>query len=105
MHVIPYLLSSLHGPLHTSAGGYVAPDVCVCAPTGCGKTLCYVLPIVAALISRVVQQVSQSAKCVVVCWLTSSAGMFALHFPFDGIYISRRISVDILTLSTCFSLE
>ncbi len=56
-HVVPYLLSSLHGLLRTRPGGSAPSDVCVCAPTGCGKTLCYVLPVIAALINRVVKQV------------------------------------------------
>ena len=33
-------------------------DVLVSAPTGCGKTLCYVVPIVTALLDCVVRQVS-----------------------------------------------
>ncbi|CAI8045844.1 ATP-dependent RNA helicase DDX51 [Geodia barretti] len=37
-------------------------DVLVSAPTGCGKTLCYVVPIVTALLDCVVRQV----RCVVV---------------------------------------
>ena len=57
-HVIPELLSSSHGPLLTGRGGAAPRDVFVCAPTGCGKTLCYVLPIVSALLNRVVCQVS-----------------------------------------------
>ena len=48
-HVIPALLCSLGGPLLTLPSGLPPRDVCVCAPTGCGKTLCYVIPIVTAL--------------------------------------------------------
>ena len=33
-------------------------DVCVCAPTGCGKTLCYVVPMVTAILNCAVRQVS-----------------------------------------------
>ena len=55
--MIPALMSSLQGPLMTSANGTAPGDLCVCAPTGCGKTLCYVVPIVSALMERVVCQV------------------------------------------------
>jgi ATP-dependent RNA helicase DDX51/DBP6 len=38
-----------------SLGGYSLPsDLCVCAPTGCGKTLAYLLPVVNSLASRTV---------------------------------------------------
>ena len=56
--VIPELLSCRVGPLLTSPTGLPPRDVCVCAPTGCGKTLCYVIPIVSALLNRTVCQVS-----------------------------------------------
>ncbi len=45
-------------------GGEIPPDIMVCAPTGCGKTLAYVVPIVAALMTRVVPQVSYHLVCV-----------------------------------------
>ncbi|XP_064397693.1 ATP-dependent RNA helicase DDX51-like [Halichondria panicea] len=56
-HVIPEVLSSTHSPLLMCVGGEIPPDIMVCAPTGCGKTLAYVVPIVAALMTRVVPQV------------------------------------------------
>lgn len=48
VEVIPELLAGLSLPPR---------DVCVCAPTGCGKTLCYVVPMVTALLNCVVCQV------------------------------------------------
>lgn len=54
--VIPELLSSCHGPLLSTSSGVAPPDVCVCAPTGCGKTLSYVVPIVSSLLDRVTRE-------------------------------------------------
>ena len=51
-HVIPELLASSHAPLITTRKGVAPSDIFVCAPTGCGKTLAYVVPIVAALMER-----------------------------------------------------
>ena len=56
-HVIPALLCSLVGPLLTLPSGVIPQDMCVCAPTGCGKTLCYVVPIVTALWNAASHQV------------------------------------------------
>lgn len=36
----------------TAGGASTAHDVCVCAPTGSGKTLSYVLPVLQALAAR-----------------------------------------------------
>eukprot|EP01090_Pellita_catalonica_P017396 TRINITY_DN5240_c0_g1_i2.p1 TRINITY_DN5240_c0_g1~~TRINITY_DN5240_c0_g1_i2.p1 ORF type:complete len:643 (+),score=112.90 TRINITY_DN5240_c0_g1_i2:91-2019(+) len=68
--VLPHLLSSLNlrsvSKLHTQSHGAssilpaLSPqfnlpiDVCVCAPTGSGKTLVYAIPIVEALLRKVV---------------------------------------------------
>ena len=60
--MIPALLCSLVGPLLTSPGGVVPQDVCVCAPTGCGKTLCYVVPIVNALWNAAPHQVERGEE-------------------------------------------
>ena len=50
--VIPEVLKSSRGLTLACSSGLSPPDLCVCAPTGCGKTLCYVVPIVCALMSR-----------------------------------------------------
>eukprot|EP00038_Savillea_parva_P009304 m.182638 g.182638 ORF g.182638 m.182638 type:complete len:706 (-) comp15584_c0_seq1:39-2156(-) len=48
--VIPQLLRGQDSPMHPG-------DVCVSAPTGSGKTLTYVLPIVQRLTTRVIQRI------------------------------------------------
>ena len=50
--VIPEMLKSTYGVMLACSSGLPPNDLCVCAPTGCGKTLCYVIPIVCALMSR-----------------------------------------------------
>ncbi len=51
--VIPDLIESAKGPLLTHGNGLPPSDMCICAPTGCGKTLAYVVPIVHALLTAV----------------------------------------------------
>ena len=53
VHVVPELLNSIDGPLLTQSNGVAPSDLCVCAPTGCGKTLSYVIPITSALLRTV----------------------------------------------------
>ena len=53
-HVIPELIFSARADFPR--------DVVVCAPTGCGKTLAYVVPVVSALMNRVVCQVTVSVS-------------------------------------------
>ncbi|KAM4709826.1 LOW QUALITY PROTEIN: ATP-dependent RNA helicase DDX51 [Discoglossus pictus] len=55
--VIPAILeSTCHGFL-VGTGGYRPSDMCVSAPTGSGKTLAFVVPIVQALLQRVICEV------------------------------------------------
>ncbi|XP_072162920.1 ATP-dependent RNA helicase DDX51-like isoform X2 [Diadema setosum] len=56
-HVIPVILETLKYGLHAGCAGFRPRDVCVSAPTGSGKTLAYAIPIVQALLDRVVPQV------------------------------------------------
>ena len=53
-HVIPDILSTVHGPLLGDLSGKRPQDMCVNAPTGSGKTLAYAIPMVTALMNRVV---------------------------------------------------
>ncbi|NXY50394.1 DDX51 helicase, partial [Ceuthmochares aereus] len=55
--VIPAILQSASSGYLTGPGGYRPKDICVSAPTGSGKTLSFVIPIVQVLLDRVVCQV------------------------------------------------
>lgn len=55
--VIPAILESVSHGLLIGRGGYKPRDVCVSAPTGSGKTLAFVIPVIQALIGRVVCKV------------------------------------------------
>ncbi|XP_072271698.1 ATP-dependent RNA helicase DDX51 [Pyxicephalus adspersus] len=55
--VIPAILESCAHGFLLGRGGYRPSDICVSAPTGSGKTLAFVLPIVQALLKRVVCEV------------------------------------------------
>ncbi|NXV83056.1 DDX51 helicase, partial [Atlantisia rogersi] len=52
--VIPAVLQSAANGYLVGQGGYRPRDICVSAPTGSGKTLSFVIPIVQVLIDRVV---------------------------------------------------
>ncbi|XP_053443133.1 ATP-dependent RNA helicase DDX51 isoform X3 [Nycticebus coucang] len=52
--VIPTLLESAANGFLVGRGGYQPSDLCVSAPTGSGKTLAFVIPVVQALLRRVV---------------------------------------------------
>ncbi|XP_045390030.1 ATP-dependent RNA helicase DDX51 [Lemur catta] len=52
--VIPALLESAAGGFLVGRGGYRPSDLCVSAPTGSGKTLAFVIPVVQALLRRIV---------------------------------------------------
>ena len=56
-HVIPDILSTAQGPLLSDPSGKRPQDICVNAPTGSGKTLAYAIPIVTALMNRVVSHI------------------------------------------------
>nr|XP_060613876.1 ATP-dependent RNA helicase DDX51 [Anolis sagrei ordinatus] len=55
--VIPAILSGCSGGFLAGRGGFRPSDLCVSAPTGSGKTLAFVVPIVQALLGRVVCRV------------------------------------------------
>ncbi|KAF4070531.1 hypothetical protein AMELA_G00286450 [Ameiurus melas] len=55
--VIPAVLESVKSGLLIGQGGYRPRDICVSAPTGSGKTLAFVIPVVQALMTRVVCEV------------------------------------------------
>uniref|UniRef100_A0A667Y173 ATP-dependent RNA helicase n=1 Tax=Myripristis murdjan TaxID=586833 RepID=A0A667Y173_9TELE len=55
--VIPAILESAHQGLLIGRGGYRPRDICVSAPTGSGKTLAFVIPVLQALMKRVVCEV------------------------------------------------
>ncbi|XP_010574147.1 PREDICTED: ATP-dependent RNA helicase DDX51 [Haliaeetus leucocephalus] len=55
--VIPAILQSASNGYLVGQGGYRPKDICVSAPTGSGKTLSFVIPIVQVLLDRVVCQV------------------------------------------------
>ncbi|KAG8515031.1 ATP-dependent RNA helicase DDX51 [Galemys pyrenaicus] len=55
--VIPVLLQTAASGFLVGRGGYRPSDICVSAPTGSGKTLTFVLPVVQALLPRAVCQV------------------------------------------------
>ncbi|CAL8312491.1 unnamed protein product [Lota lota] len=55
--VVPAVLECVEQGLLVGRGGYRPRDICVSAPTGSGKTLAFVVPVVQALIGRVVCEV------------------------------------------------
>lgn len=55
--VIPAILAGAQQGVLTGPGGYRPRDICVSAPTGSGKTLCFVLPVIQVLMQRVVCEV------------------------------------------------
>ncbi|XP_044232864.1 ATP-dependent RNA helicase DDX51 [Thunnus albacares] len=55
--VIPAVLESAQQGLLIGRGGYKPRDICVSAPTGSGKTLAFVIPVIQALMERVVCEV------------------------------------------------
>ncbi|CAG5950323.1 unnamed protein product [Menidia menidia] len=55
--VIPAILEGARHGLLIGEGGYRPRDICVSAPTGSGKTLSFVLPVIQVLMGRVVCEV------------------------------------------------
>lgn len=55
--VIPAILESVSQGFLVGRGGYKPRDICVSAPTGSGKTLAFVIPVIQALMHRIVCQV------------------------------------------------
>ncbi|XP_060738225.1 ATP-dependent RNA helicase DDX51 [Tachysurus vachellii] len=55
--VIPAVMESVSSGLLIGRGGYRPRDICVSAPTGSGKTLTFVIPVIQVLMTRVVCEV------------------------------------------------
>ncbi|XP_017280096.1 ATP-dependent RNA helicase DDX51 isoform X1 [Kryptolebias marmoratus] len=55
--VIPAILEGAQHGLLIGGGGYRPRDICVSAPTGSGKTLSFVIPVIQVLMQRVVREV------------------------------------------------
>ncbi|XP_067406073.1 ATP-dependent RNA helicase DDX51 isoform X2 [Emydura macquarii macquarii] len=55
--VIPAILESASSGFLVGRGGYQPSDICVSAPTGSGKTLSFIIPVIQALLERVVCKV------------------------------------------------
>ncbi|XP_008298982.1 ATP-dependent RNA helicase DDX51 [Stegastes partitus] len=55
--VIPAILESAQQGLLIGRGGYKPRDICVSAPTGSGKTLSFVIPVIQVLMERAVCEV------------------------------------------------
>ncbi|XP_015246102.1 PREDICTED: ATP-dependent RNA helicase DDX51-like [Cyprinodon variegatus] len=55
--VIPAILDGAKHGLLMGRGGHRPRDICVSAPTGSGKTLSFVIPVIQALMERVVCEI------------------------------------------------
>ncbi|XP_060238617.1 ATP-dependent RNA helicase DDX51 isoform X3 [Meriones unguiculatus] len=100
--VIPALLESADSGFLVGRGGYQPSDLCVSAPTGSGKTLAFVIPVVQALMHRVVCHIRAlvvlptkelAQQMVTVAWLTLwwphlAAWWITLTRPQDSAYSS-----------------
>uniref|UniRef100_A0A8D0DVS0 ATP-dependent RNA helicase n=1 Tax=Salvator merianae TaxID=96440 RepID=A0A8D0DVS0_SALMN len=84
--VIPAILESGSKGFIAGRGGYQPSDICVSAPTGSGKTLAFVIPVIQALLGRVVCQVralavlptkelAQQVRCKVFNIYTDGTGL------------------------------
>lgn len=98
--VLPELLSSSHGPLLSTVSGAPPSDMCICAPTGCGKTLSYVVPIVSSLLNRNTRQL----KALVV--VPSKGLALQVYNVFVSVSKGTRVRIgSVGSHNTSFSVE
>ncbi|XP_003382683.1 PREDICTED: ATP-dependent RNA helicase DDX51-like [Amphimedon queenslandica] len=98
--VLPELLSSSHGPLLSTVSGAPPSDMCICAPTGCGKTLSYVVPIVSSLLNRITREL----KALVV--VPSKDLALQVYNVFVSVSKGTRVRIGAVgSQNTSFSVE
>lgn len=86
-HVIPHLRKATAVAQMT---GVAPSDLLVCAPTGCGKTLCYVVPLACALLEFHVCKL----RAIVVLPTADVAAQ--VHQVFKQVLNSTRIAVELI---------
>ncbi|TPX71517.1 hypothetical protein SpCBS45565_g01046 [Spizellomyces sp. 'palustris'] len=94
MAVLPRLLKTRHSSASIPPG-----DICVSAPTGSGKTLAYALPIVEALLDRIIPRL----RALVVLPTRDLAAQ--VKATFDMLLRGSDLRVLLLTGQTPFALE
>ncbi|KAM9331982.1 ATP-dependent RNA helicase DDX51 [Pholidichthys leucotaenia] len=97
--VIPAILDSAQQGLLIGRGGYRPRDLCVSAPTGSGKTLSFVIPVIQVLMERVVCEV----RALVV--LPSKELAQQVHRVFSLYAEGTGLRVLLLAGQRCFSTE
>eukprot|EP00897_Mesotaenium_endlicherianum_P006212 jgi/Mesen1/5619/ME000282S04781 len=84
---------------HMAGPGGAARDLCVCAPTGSGKTLSYVLPVVQGLSTRVVRRL----RALIVVPTRDLATQ--VREVFEGLATAVGLSVGLAIGQTSLALE
>lgn len=85
--IIPEVLSCWEEQSPFGKGGYLPPDLCVCAPTGSGKTLAYVLPIVQLLLLSAIRRLEALVIVPTKDLATQVWGIFNIYVQGTGLKV------------------